>query len=138
MEKLINQTALWVKMATDILLAKNPHGTSVGILAGVFFHGVLIFISPIFWIVQNAIKAGFNIFYSVCGGMLVFNIKPFMTRHKPPREIEEALELIKQQKKERLISDQQAKLQCASLVTKYIESIQLTEKIQKKTRRGAH
>jgi hypothetical protein len=136
MEKLISQAALWVRTATDILLVKNPHGTSVGIIFGVAFHGILIFISPIVWIAQAAIKAGFNIVYSICGGMLIFNAKPFLSRHKPPKEIEEAISFIGQQKKERRITDQQAKSAYAGLVTKYVESIQLNEKVQKRSRQA--
>ncbi len=114
----------WLKVATDILVVKNPFGTALGTVSGVAVHGALIFASPLVPLIRLALAAGFNVIYTVCMFVALFNLRPFLRRHAIPEQIEEVLALIDREEASKRITKADAALRRKQVIDSVLASLQ--------------
>lgn len=120
-----DRASFGLKVATDVLFIKNPMGTALGFFVGAVLHGVYGFAQVAFSEIRFLKEVSVNIFYFMSLGIISFNIKPYLERHKVPADIENALNFIRKQEVEGLISRVHAKLEYKALIRKVVDSIDL-------------
>lgn len=130
MKTSIDDITLGFKKATDIMLVKNPEGSSMGFLAGVVLYGVFEFFSPTFKVISTIKITALKWFHFVALGIFGFNIKRFLSKGKLPLEVENRLKLIQEMRDSGKITQSEANLLYHSLVKHYIESVNLNEDIK--------
>lgn len=112
-----------LKMVTDILLVKNPVGTSMGILFGVVAHGIFGMVSPIIQSIDSIKIEALNALHFIAAGVFGFNVKSWKNQHKVSLEIENAIAFINEQERNGIISEFEAKQQYRELVSKAVENV---------------
>ncbi len=133
MKTTVDNITLGFKKATDIMLVKNPEGSSMGFLAGVVLYGIFEFFSPSLGVVRAIKVSALKWFHFVALGIFGFNIKRFFTKEKLPLEVESRLKLIQEMRDSGKITLSEAQLLYHSLVKHYIESVNLNEDIKNQT-----
>ncbi|MBO1924369.1 hypothetical protein [Thiomicrorhabdus sp. 6S3-12] len=110
--------SLFLKWATDLLLLKNPKGTSLGVIFGFLAHELF----------SKFYKDYFTIQFNILLGVFIFNLIPYFKNNgrELSREAEEKLDFIEVAVKRGGLSSAQAKLL-------YIEAVQdfIKEKTEK-------
>jgi hypothetical protein len=114
-----------IKIATDILFVRNPVGTSMGVLGGVIFHGVVGVLSPTIQAVDAIRVSSLNIFHYIAFGVFSFNVKGFYSRHKVSKEVEEAILFIDEQVRKGMYTKIEAKQRYRELINRVVENVQL-------------
>src|SRR5262245_42111116 len=115
-----------IKRATDALLARNPVGTSQGLLFGVILYGLVSAFTP--WLqsqigtgVLNLSALGWWFYLAI--GVLLFNLSQLFERKKLPPKIKEILDSIEEGKRNGTINENQAKLLYRAAIVKVVEQI---------------
>ena len=133
MKTTIDNVTLGFKKATDIMLVKNPEGSSMGFMAGVVLYGVFEFFSPSLKLISAIKITALKWFHFVALGIFGFNIKRFLSKEKLPSDVENRLKLIQEMRDSGKITQSEANLLYHSLVKHYIESVNLNEDIKNQT-----
>jgi len=133
MKTTIDNFTLGFKKATDIMLVKNPEGSSMGFFAGVVLYGLFEFFSPALGVIKVVRITALKWFHFVALGIFGSNIKRFLSKEKIPLEIENRLRLIQEMRDSGKITQGEANLLYHSLVKHYIESVNLNEDIKNQT-----
>jgi hypothetical protein len=120
-----------IKIATDVLLLKNPVGTAMGILFGFILHSVVILLSPFVEFLNNL---RLNIVYYLAASVFGFNINYYFKQKKTiPQEVDDAFVFIQKQVDSGAISQYEAKLLRQALIRKVLESISINLESNHKT-----
>ncbi len=125
MKDITDKLTYFIKVATDILFVRNPVNTSMGVLFGVILHGIVSILSPTAKIVKSIKISALTIFHYIAIGVFSFNIKPFLSRHKINKSVEEAIAFIERQERERKITRLEAKQLYRKLISHVVENVQL-------------
>lgn len=133
MKTTIDEITLGFKKATDIMLVKNPEGSSMGFMVGVILHGAFELFSPTLRAVSAIKITALKWFHFVALGIFGFNIKRFLTKEKIPSDIETRLKLIQEMRDSGKITQHEANLLYHSLVKHYVESVNLNKDISNET-----
>jgi hypothetical protein len=133
MKTTIDNVTLGFKKATDIMLVKNPEGSSMGFLAGVVFYGVFEFFAPTLGLIKAVKISALKWFHFVALGIFGFNVKRFFSKEKLPSEIENRLKLIQEMRDSGKITQSEAQLLYHSLAKHYVESVNLNDDIKNQT-----
>jgi hypothetical protein len=116
------------KQALDVLMVFDPRATSLGIFAGVLFHGIVGLFAPVLSTIQVINIAALRFWHYLAVGVFMFNIPKFIRRNKIDPKITEALNYIKDQKQSGHIEEWQAKQMYVNLHQKVLENIVLEAK----------
>lgn len=128
----IDKITYTVKVATDVLLVKNPMGTSMGIFLGIILQGVTAVINPAFPLLQGIKLSNLTILHFIAVGVFAFNIKGFFNRHKVSPEVKEAILFIDEQLSKGLMTKIEAKQRYRELTTKVIENVTMNSEVSPK------
>lgn len=113
------------KVSTDILLMKNPMGTSIGFFSGIFADGVVKLIVGLLGFAKTFSEFGIGVIHWIAGGIVVFNIPNFFNRKKIPPEIESALKFLEEEKEKGHLTKLEAKQWYRQLIDKVIKEVTL-------------
>lgn len=114
----VDPVTSFIRRATDLLLLKNPLGTSVGAFSGVALHGFIRLWSPI--LQRNALLPGeVTLYHCVALGVLICNLRRLLSRRRLPPQIEDAFEAI--QRLEGKLSTTQLRMQYMALCARVLE-----------------
>ena len=70
-----------IKKSTDLLFVKNPQGTSLGTFCGVLLDGLIKLFKPQLVSIKVIDISAFTLPYTIALGIVVFNIKNYLTRY---------------------------------------------------------
>ena len=121
-----------IKRATDILIVKNPRGTSLGIFCGVLLQGLISVFKPLLDEMKTMDFSAFTLPYTIALGIIAFNIGSFFKKEYLSPEIEETLRLIRIAKDEGNLTNAQIRLMYINLYRKVLESAELNESTNEK------
>ena len=113
------------KAATDLLLVRNPVGTSMGLLTGFVLEGIVLAGSAFLPFLASIRTSGVGLLHWIALGVLLFNIRTLIRRDKVDPKIQEALDFIEQQVRDGRINRTQAKLRYNEIITKVVEHVRL-------------
>ncbi|CAK2367960.1 hypothetical protein [Vibrio sp. 10N.222.55.B11] len=124
------QVTVLVRKAINILFVSNPRGTSLGVLSGIVLDGLIGLFNPFLKSV-SIINIGLIKFWHLIGlGVFLFNILPFLNRHKVEPSINEAISYIEKQKQLGSIDEWQAKQMYRNLHSKVLDNVLLNKEQQ--------
>ena len=119
----MDQTTEFFRKAINILMASNPQGTSLGILFGVIFDGLLGLFSPFLDGIKAINIAAVKLWHLIGLGVVITNLPSFLKRKKVDDSIIEAINYIEKQKAKGNIADWQARLMYANLHDKVLQGV---------------
>ncbi|MCI5142118.1 MAG: hypothetical protein D3909_10450 [Candidatus Electrothrix sp. ATG1] len=114
--------------ALDILFVLNPRGTSLGIFAGIIFHGIVKALQPLHSKLEYINLLALSHWHFIGFGVFLFNLPAFLTRNKIDPKIEEGLSYIRKQVELGTVTDWQSQQMYVNLHAKVLSSIVLNEK----------
>lgn len=124
-KELVDIATSGLKRATDILFVQNPKGTSMGVCFGVVVNGFTKLFQQAL-IRSTAVDASaINIFYYVVGGIFVFNMRSLFQRQRFNEDVEQALALINEYKKNPDIPKWQIKTMYLQLAERVLQHVEL-------------
>jgi len=115
----------FTRKAINILFVANPTGTSIGVLLGVVFDGLLGLFSPFLKTVETLNVAAIKLWHLIGLGIISINIPVYFRRKEVDPSIQNAIDFIEKQRKNKKISDWQAKQMYADLLKKVLENVTL-------------
>lgn len=121
----MNKLTAVFKIATDILLVKNPVGTSMGLLFGVIAHGIASLFAPVIELTWALRLSVLKIYHFMAIGVFGFNIKSLNAKNKIPPDVEEAIQMVDKLEKQGKISMSQATLYYREITNRVIENVKL-------------
>src|SRR4051794_17950680 len=88
-----NVWTAYVRRTADVLLLKNPLGTSIGLFAGLATHGLLQLFAPL--LQRYSLAVGHVLpYHCMALGIVACNVPNILRRRKLAPSIEDAFELI--------------------------------------------
>ncbi len=128
----------YIRKSINILFVSNPRGTSLGVLIGIVFDGMIGLFSPYLKSIEIINIDAVKIWHMIGLGIIFTNLPEFLKRNETDPSILNAIKYIENQKAKKNISDWQAKQMYMNLHQKVLENITLdkktneqSEKIQK-------
>jgi len=123
-----------LRRSIDTLFLENPVGTSLGILLGLVMDGVFSASAAVFqgWIARA--REALHWWTWVAFGILGFNLRPFLRRHKLDPALLEALDFIKQQERDKTVPKWQIRAMYQNLFTKVLERLVLEPDLEERLR----
>jgi hypothetical protein len=121
------------RKSINILFVSNPRGTSIGVLIGVVLDGVIGLVSPLLKTIEAINFSAIKIWHLIGVGVVSTNLPSYIRRKEVDQSILNAIEYIEEQKKNKSISDWQARQMYANLHSKVLESVTLNKYAQTAT-----
>ncbi|MBY8259593.1 hypothetical protein KW534_02725 [Vibrio fluvialis] len=115
------------RKALNILFVSNAQGTSLGVACGIISHGLLAFFMPTLKTIGGLDFDAIKFWHLTAFWVFIFNIKPYLNRHKPDPKIEKALQNIKDMESQGLITKTHAELQYIQLSQRVVASVTLPD-----------
>ncbi|MFM5740416.1 hypothetical protein ACET6T_17020 [Aeromonas veronii] len=124
------QMTVLVRKAINILFVSNPRGTSLGVLSGIVIDGFISLFNPILKTIAVINISLIKLWHLIGLGVFLFNIMPFLNRHKVDPSIDEAISYIETQKQLGRIDEWQAKQMYRNLHNKVLDNVLLNKEQQ--------
>lgn len=127
----LDSITLMGRRAIKFLLSENPPGTSLGILTGIAGDGVLAAFRPVIESTFPVELGVVRLWHLIAGGVVAFNLRPYLKREQIDPTIENALEFIKRQEEEGRLSDWQRRRMYTKLYERVLAEVVLDEETEK-------
>ncbi|MCC0091185.1 hypothetical protein [Aeromonas veronii] len=124
------QMTVLVRKAINILFVSNPRGTSLGVLSGIVIDGFISLFNPFLKTIAVINISLIKLWHLIGLGVFLFNIMPFLNRHKVDPSIDEAISYIETQKQLGRIDEWQAKQMYRNLHNKVLDNVLLNKEQQ--------
>jgi hypothetical protein len=120
----------YFRRAINILFVSNPRGTSIGVLIGVILDGLIGLTYPLLKTIESLNFGAFKMWHLIGIGVLSTNLPSYLRRQEIDKSILNAIDYIEEQKKNKTISDWQARQMYVNLHNKVLESVTLNQDAQ--------
>lgn len=117
-----------LRKSLNFLFVANKQGTSLGVVLGVVSQGAISFLMPTLKTIAGVDFEAIKVWHLMCFWVVVFNIRPYLNRHKPDPKIEAAIIQIRKMETNGQITKAHAKLQYYELSQRVLASVTIDTK----------
>ncbi|MCR8923795.1 hypothetical protein NO559_13520 [Dasania sp. GY-MA-18] len=121
------------RKSINILFVSSPRGTSIGVLIGVILDGLLGLAYPLVKSIEFLNFSAIKMWHLIGLGVVSIHLPSYLRRKEVDQSILNAIKYIEDQKKNKSISDWQAKQMYFNLHNKVLESVTLNKDAQETT-----